>query len=110
MLDLKKRCTPGSQPQVRPLPNFSVRADFSAGAPMVASIQRTACKINDAEHQYPESLKRDTPNVMAALVAANHVFRAPGEDVDGRGPAMRLRINRFGSPATLRPLRVKIAA
>ena len=25
---------------------------------------------------YPEMLKRDTPNVMAALVAAIHVFRA----------------------------------
>ncbi len=51
-LIFKKRCNPGSQPQVRPLPNFSVRADFSVGVSTVASIQRTACKINDAEHWY----------------------------------------------------------
>ena len=33
MLDLKKRCTPGSEPKVRPLSNFSVRANVSVGAP-----------------------------------------------------------------------------
>ena len=33
MLDLTKRCTPGSEPKVRPLSNFSVRANVSVAAP-----------------------------------------------------------------------------
>ena len=40
---------------------------------------------------YPKSLKRDTPNVMAALVAAIHIFARPAKTwMAGTCPAMTL--------------------